>query len=54
MIYLGADHGGYALKEEIKAYLDEQEIPFVDCGTDSKELRPHRAKDLPKNAGGPG
>lgn len=35
MIYLGADHGGYALKEEIKAYLAEQEIPFVDCGTDS-------------------
>ncbi len=37
MIYLGADHGGYALKEEIKAYLTEQEIPFVDCGTDSKD-----------------
>ena len=37
MIALGSDHGGYALKEEIKKYLTEKEVPFVDFGTDSEE-----------------
>ena len=37
MIALGSDHGGYALKEEIKKYLTEKEIPFDDFGTDSEE-----------------
>ena len=37
MIALGSDHGGYALKEEIKKYLTEKEIPFADFGTDSEE-----------------
>ncbi len=36
MIALGSDHGGYALKEEIKKYLTEKEIPFADFGTDSE------------------
>lgn len=35
MVYLGADHGGYELKESIKAYLDEQGIAYKDCGTNS-------------------
>ncbi len=37
MIYLGADHGGYELKEAIKAHLQEQGIAFTDCGTHSAE-----------------
>ena len=37
MIALGADHGGYKLKEEIKRYLDEKEIPYKDFGTNSDE-----------------
>ena len=37
MIAIGADHGGYKLKEEIKKYLDEKEIPYKDFGTYSEE-----------------
>lgn len=37
MLYLGADHGGYALKESIKEYLEEKGIEYVDCGTNSSE-----------------
>ncbi len=37
MLYLGADHGGYALKESIKEYLDGKGIEYVDCGTNSAE-----------------
>ena len=37
MIYLGADHGGYSLKESIKKHLDERGIRYVDCGTNSPE-----------------
>lgn len=33
---LGADHGGYALKEAVKAHLDEQGIPYIDFGTHSE------------------
>ena len=36
MIAIGADHGGYKLKEEIKKYLDEKEIQYVDFGTDAE------------------
>ena len=36
-IAIGADHGGYKLKEEIKKYLDELEIKYVDLGTNSEE-----------------
>lgn len=32
MIYLGADHAGYKLKERIKAYLDARSISYVDMG----------------------
>jgi len=34
-VALGADHGGYALKEELKAYLGELGYRVVDCGTHS-------------------
>lgn len=37
MIYLGADHGGYALKEAIKAHLDELGLAYTDCGTHSAD-----------------
>ena len=37
MIAIGADHGGYKLKEEIKRYLEEKEIEYLDVGTYSEE-----------------
>jgi ribose 5-phosphate isomerase B len=37
MIALGADHGGYKLKEEIKKYLDENNLKYKDYGTFSVE-----------------
>ena len=37
MIAIGADHGGYAMKEQIKAYLDEKNIEYKDFGTYSEE-----------------
>lgn len=36
-IAIGADHGGYKLKEEIKKYLTDKEIEYVDFGTNSEE-----------------
>ena len=35
MIVIASDHAGYPLKEEIKAYLDEKGVEYIDCGTDS-------------------
>lgn len=32
MIALGSDHAGFALKEEIKQFLDEQNIAYKDFG----------------------
>ena len=37
MIAIGSDHGGYKLKEEIKKYLEEKEIEYIDCGTFDEE-----------------
>ena len=37
MIAIGADHGGYKLKEEIKKYLDEVGIEYKDYGCYSEE-----------------
>ena len=34
-IALAADHGGYELKEAIKAHLDELGVAYTDFGTDS-------------------
>ena len=36
-IVIGADHGGYKLKEEIKRYLSELGIEYKDFGTYSEE-----------------
>ena len=37
MVAVGADHGGYKMKEELKAYLIEQGHRVLDYGTDSEE-----------------
>ena len=37
MIAIGSDHGGYALKEEIKKHLTERGVEFQDFGTFSEE-----------------
>ena len=37
MIAIGADHGGYKLKEEIKRYLEEKGIEYKDLGTMNEE-----------------
>ena len=37
MIAIGADHGGFKLKEEIKRYLDEKKIEYKDFGTYTEE-----------------
>lgn len=36
-VALGADHGGYAMKEDLKALLGELGYSVVDCGTHSSE-----------------
>lgn len=36
-IAIASDHGGYALKEEIKKYLAGRDIEVTDLGTDSEE-----------------
>ncbi len=35
IVAVGADHGGFALKEELRAYLGELGYRVVDCGTTS-------------------
>lgn len=35
-IALAADHGGYALKEALKAHLAQRGIPYKDFGTDGE------------------
>lgn len=37
MIYLGADHGGFELKEKVKQWLVEWNISFEDCGAFAKD-----------------
>ena len=37
MIAIGCDHGGFKLKEEIKKYLEEIGLEYIDFGTDSEE-----------------
>lgn len=37
MIAIGSDHGGYALKEHIKAYLISKGITCLDVGCDSPD-----------------
>lgn len=37
MIFLGSDHAGYELKENIKKWFHERGESFTDLGTDSKQ-----------------
>lgn len=37
MIYIGADHRGFPLKERVKAMLEERGIEYTDVGTDNPE-----------------
>ena len=50
MIAIGADHGGYKLKEEVKRYLEEKGIEVKDFGTYSEERvdYPDIAKEVSK------
>jgi len=36
-VALGADHGGFELKEAVKQHLEKRGVSFVDLGTNSKE-----------------
>ena len=36
-IAVASDHGGYKLKEAVKAYLQSRDIEVIDLGTDSEE-----------------
>ena len=45
IIAVGSDHGGYELKEAIKAHLQQRGFTVKDCGTDSTE-----AVDYPRFA----
>ncbi len=38
MLFLGSDHRGFELKEKLKEYFKENNIEFIDCGTNSKEI----------------
>lgn len=51
MIVIGADHGGFKLKEEIKRYFDEKGIEYEDKGTFSEESvdYPNIAKAVAKD-----
>lgn len=50
MIAIGCDHGGYRLKEEIKKYLEEKQIPYKDLGCMNEERAdyPNVAKEVAK------
>ena len=37
MIAIASDHAGFPLKEEIKKFLEEKNIEFIDCGTHSTD-----------------
>lgn len=51
MLFLGSDHRGYRVKEEIKTFLDNSKIKYIDCGTDSEESvnYPDFAKKVSEN-----
>ena len=38
MIYLGSDHGGFALKQQLKKYLDSKKIKYEDVGAYSEDV----------------
>ena len=38
MIAIGSNHTGYEIKEEIKKYLEEKNIEYIDCGVKKDEI----------------
>jgi len=49
MIYLGADHRGYNLKEELKKFLEQKKVKFQDLGNleyDEEDDYPDFAKKV--------
>ena len=44
MRVIGSDHGGYKLKEEIKRYLDETDIKYIDKGCFSQFIHNNSIK----------
>ena len=38
MVYIGADHRGFEIKEELKQFLESKSIDFTDLGGDSSEV----------------
>ena len=48
MIAIGSDHGGFRLKKEIKKYLDEKQIEYIDygCMTEERVDYPNIAKEV--------
>lgn len=54
MIYLGADHGGYQLKEKVKFWLKEWKLKFEDLGAkklDSEDDYPQFAFAVAEKVG---
>ena len=54
MIYLGSDHGGFNLKERVKAWLDEWGYQYEDLGNtvyDSGDDYPRFAFEVAKKVG---
>ena len=51
MIAIGSDHGGFKLKEEVKKYLEEKQIEYIDCGCYSEKNvdYPNIAKEVAQN-----
>ena len=52
MIYLGADHAGFKLKEKIKKYLEKHSISYADLGAlelDSEDDYPDYAQKVASN-----
>lgn len=50
-VAIGADHGGFAMKESLKTYLEEEGYQVVDCGphnTDSVDY-PDFAREVAEN-----
>ena len=39
MLYIGSDHGGHPLKEDLKKFLAKQKIDFVDIGPNRLDPR---------------
>jgi RpiB/LacA/LacB family sugar-phosphate isomerase len=37
VVAIGADHGGFPMKENLKAFLEEKGFTVIDCGTNSTD-----------------